>query len=164
MRNHLFVVLIVLIFSTSLNHGEKLKTNDRRASGLMAYPRIGRSDQPVSNVNYNRHREMEPDTEMQFYNTHDSDLDSASEKDYEDSRNVISVFNGRSMNPKHSDKIPKDSSWLITKEYRPWQKIDDGRSHHSNSLLLARGFRNSQMNGYTPRLGRESDADRTFCK
>nr|XP_012141450.1 PREDICTED: uncharacterized protein LOC100879524 [Megachile rotundata] len=124
----------------------------------MAYPRVGRSDAP--NVNFNRHREIEPDSE--FYNARDSDSDSTSEKDYQDSSNVMSLFKGRSMNPKYSDKMPKDSSWLITKEYRPWQKIDEGRSHY-NSLPIARGFRNSQMNGYTPRLGRESDVDR-ICK
>ncbi|CAK9823576.1 CAPA peptides [Anthophora retusa] len=180
MRNQLFAFLIVLIFSTSLNltqcqHGqqlvsnreaEKLKTNERRASGLMAYPRIGRSDLATSNLNFNRRHDMEQEPDFQLYN---SDFDSAPDKDYEDPRNLAPGFPGRSTNLKHTDKIPKEISWLIqdrlrSKDYRPWQKIDDARFPYSNSLLLTRGSRNSQVNGYTPRLGRENDVDRALCK
>lgn len=57
---------------TCLSETEKLKPNIRRASGLINYPRIGRS-----NLNFNR-RGMEPDTDFQFYNT---ELDP--DKDYE---------------------------------------------------------------------------------
>ncbi|XP_017763080.1 PREDICTED: CAPA peptides-like [Eufriesea mexicana] len=167
MRNHLFVFLLALIFSTSLTQAEKLKSNDRRASGLMAYPRIGRSDVPISNVNFNRHHVMEPDTDFQFYN---AESDSVPDKDYEDPRNPTLGYLGRSMNPKHADKFPKEASWLIpdrlrsSKDYRPWQKLDDEKSAYPGSLILTRGSRNSQLNGYTPRLGRENEADRAICK
>ncbi|XP_043517012.1 CAPA peptides-like isoform X2 [Frieseomelitta varia] len=136
MKSHLLALLVVLIFSTSFNQGEKLKSNDRRAAGLMAYPRIGRSDVPVSNLNFNRRHVMEPDTDFQFYSP---ELDSVPDKDYE-------------------DRI------RLAKDYRPWQKIDEGRFVYPGSLLLARGSRNSQPNGYTPRLGRENDVDRAGCK
>ena len=63
-----------------ISEGEKLKSNDRRASGLMAYPRIGRSDVPASNLNFNRRHVMEPDTDFQFYSP---ELDSVPDKDYE---------------------------------------------------------------------------------
>ncbi|XP_017790061.1 PREDICTED: CAPA peptides-like [Habropoda laboriosa] len=177
MRNQLFAFLIVLIFSTSVNQAEKLKTNERRASGLMAYPRIGRSnlmafprigrsDLATSNLNFNRRHDMEPEPDFQLYN---SDFDSAPDKDYEDPRNPDPGFPGRSMNLKHTDKIPKEIERLIqdlsrSKDYRPWQKINEARFPYSNSLLLTRGLRNSQLNGYTPRLGRENEVDRDLCK
>ncbi|OAD53218.1 hypothetical protein WN48_10637 [Eufriesea mexicana] len=122
---------------------EKLKSNDRRASGLMAYPRIGRSDVPISNVNFNRHHVMEPDTDFQFYN---AESDSVPDKDYEDPRNPTLGYLGRSMNPKHADKFPKEASWLIpdrlrsSKDYRPWQKLDDEKSAYPGSLILTRGM------------------------
>ncbi|XP_043588708.1 CAPA peptides-like isoform X2 [Bombus pyrosoma] len=134
MRNHLFVFLVVLIFSTSFNQGKKL--NDRRISGLMAYPRVGRSNVPIPNLNFNGRHAIEPDTDFQFYSP---EFDSVSDKDYED-----------------RIRSPKD--------YQLWQKIDDGRFVYPGSLLLTRGSRNIQLNGYTPRLGRESDVDRTACK
>lgn len=59
--------------------GEKLKPNIRRASGLLSYPRVGRSNAPISNLNFNR-RGMEPDTDFQFYS---AELDPAPDKDYE---------------------------------------------------------------------------------
>ncbi|XP_012349432.2 CAPA peptides-like isoform X2 [Apis florea] len=170
MRNHLFVFLVVLIFSVSLNlsqceqdwkleptrETEKLKPNIRRASGLINYPRIGRS-----NLNFNR-RGMEPDTDFQFYST---ELDP--DKDYEDSPASKSLE--RSMYTKHADRIPKEASWLISDRVRSskdgsW-KIDEGRSIYPAALLLNSDSRNSQVNGYTPRLGRGSnDADRILCK
>ncbi|XP_012349431.2 CAPA peptides-like isoform X1 [Apis florea] len=156
MRNHLFVFLVVLIFSVSLNQTEKLKPNIRRASGLINYPRIGRS-----NLNFNR-RGMEPDTDFQFYST---ELDP--DKDYEDSPASKSLE--RSMYTKHADRIPKEASWLISDRVRSskdgsW-KIDEGRSIYPAALLLNSDSRNSQVNGYTPRLGRGSnDADRILCK
>lgn len=82
--------------------GQKIKANNRRASGLVPYPRIGRnsemvnfarsdraagllhyprvgrSDLPISNVNFNG--DMEPD---QFYNEHDAGLDLPVDLDYE---------------------------------------------------------------------------------
>ncbi|XP_024222214.1 CAPA peptides-like isoform X4 [Bombus impatiens] len=120
----------------STKEGEKLKLNDRRASGLMAYPRIGRSDVPIPNLNFNRRHANEPDTDFQFYSP---EFDSVSDKDYED-----------------RIRSPKD--------YQLWQKIDDGRFVYPGSLLLTQDSRNIQPSGYTPRLGRESDVDRTVCK
>ncbi|XP_050595526.1 CAPA peptides-like isoform X4 [Bombus affinis] len=120
----------------STKEGVKLKLNDRRASGLMAYPRVGRSDVPIPNLNFNRRHAIEPDTDFQFYSP---EFDSVSDKDYED-----------------RIRSPKD--------YQLWQKIDDGRFVYPGSLLLTRGSRNIQLNGYTPRLGRENDDDRTVCK
>ncbi|XP_043801477.1 CAPA peptides-like [Apis laboriosa] len=160
MRNHLFVFLVVLIFSASLNRGEKLKPNIRRASGLLSYPRVGRSNAPISNLNFNR-RGMEPDTDFQFYS---AELDP--DKDYEDSPAPKSL--GRSMYTKHADRIPKEASWLISDRPRPskdgsW-KIDEGRSIYPAAFLLNSDSRNSQVNGYTPRLGRGNDADRILCK
>ncbi|XP_076624856.1 CAPA peptides [Colletes latitarsis] len=182
MTNHLFVFLVVLIFSTSLNRGEKLKANNRRASGLVPYPRIGRhsdmagftrldrasglvnfprvgrSEMPVSSINFNRYRDMEPDTEFQFYNEHDTGLDHAEDQDFEG-------YAGRSMNVKN--KNLRDAAWLIPdrlrmKEYRSAQKIDDARSLFPNT----QGSRNGQtsLNDYTPRLGREISAERGICK
>ncbi|XP_043251098.1 CAPA peptides-like [Colletes gigas] len=156
MTNHLFVFLVVLIFSTSLNRGEKLKANNRRASGLVPYPRIGRnsdmagfsrldrasglvnfprvgrSEMPISNINFNRYRDMEPDAEFQFYNEHDTDLDHAEDQDFEG-------YARRSMNVKN--KNLKDAAWLIPdrlrmKEYRSAQKIDDTRSLFPNTQEL----------------------------
>ncbi|XP_050595522.1 CAPA peptides-like isoform X1 [Bombus affinis] len=151
----------------STKEGVKLKLNDRRASGLMAYPRVGRSDVPIPNLNFNRRHAIEPDTDFQFYSP---EFDSVSDKDYEDVRNTAPGSLGRSMNLKHADKFPKEASWLISdrirspKDYQLWQKIDDGRFVYPGSLLLTRGSRNIQLNGYTPRLGRENDDDRTVCK
>ncbi|XP_053985816.1 CAPA peptides-like isoform X1 [Hylaeus volcanicus] len=198
MTNHLFVFLVVLIFSTSLNlprcslgqhldsarDGDKVKANNRRASGLVPYPRIGRSsemagftrldraaglvqyprvgraDLPISNVNFNRYHDMEPDTDFQFYNVHDMDLDSAPDRDYEG-------YAGRSMNFKN--KNLKDAAWLIPnrlhmKEQRPPQKIDENRSLYSDAQVA--GLRNGQtsLNDYTPRLGRETNVERGICK
>nr|XP_033332865.1 CAPA peptides-like [Megalopta genalis] len=164
--NHLFVVLAVLIFSTSLNQAEKLKANVRRTSGLVPYPRIGRnaemlrprpdraaglvqfprvgrSDLPASNVNFNRYRDPENDGDLQFYNVRDLELDAALDQDYEG-------FQGRSRNKNSRDQ------WITgerSREYRPAQKIDEPRP------LFAQGPRNSQLplNDYTPRLGRETE-------
>lgn len=163
MRNHLFVFLVVLsIFSVSLNRGEKLKPNMRRAFGLLTYPRIGRSNAPISNLNFNR-RGVESDTDFQFYS---AELDPAPDKDYEDSPAPKSL--GRSMHAKHADRIPKEASWLISDRPRSskdgsW-KIDEGRSIYP--FLLNSDSRNSQVNGYTPtRLDRRgNDADRILRK
>ncbi|KOX75824.1 hypothetical protein WN51_12612 [Melipona quadrifasciata] len=114
----------------------------------MAYPRIGRSDVPVSNLNFNRRHVMEPDTDFQFYSP---ELDSVPDKDYEDVRNTAAGSVGRSMNLKHVDKFPKEAPWLISdrtrlaKDYRPWQKIDEGRFVYPGSLLLARGTRQTSF-------------------
>lgn len=62
-----------------LTGGEKLKPNMRRAFGLLTYPRIGRSNAPISNLNFNR-RGVESDTDFQFYS---AELDPAPDKDYE---------------------------------------------------------------------------------
>ncbi|XP_076230854.1 CAPA peptides isoform X2 [Calliopsis andreniformis] len=187
MKNHLLVVF-VLIFSTSLNlpslgqpldstRGERAKANNRRASGLVAYPRIGRnsdvnfgranriwsaglvhyprvgrSGPPVSHINFN---DVVPDKDFQFYNPRDADLNIA-DQDYEG-------FTGRSMTPKNTEKTLKDPSWLFLdrlqapKEYRASQKIDDSRPFYSSS-------RGPKINDYTPRLGREIDIERPFCK
>ena len=52
-----------------------------RAAGLVHYPRVGRSDLPISNVNFNG--DMEPDQDFQFYNEHDAGLDLPVDLDYE---------------------------------------------------------------------------------
>ncbi|PBC34867.1 hypothetical protein APICC_06542 [Apis cerana cerana] len=119
---------------SKIPRGEKLKPNIRRASGLLSYPRIGRSNAPVSNLNFNR-RGMESDTDFQFYS---AELDQAPDKDYEDSPAPKSL--GRSMHAKHADRIPKEASWLISDRPRSskdgsW-KIDEGRSVYPAAFLL----------------------------
>ncbi|XP_076293803.1 CAPA peptides isoform X1 [Lasioglossum baleicum] len=165
--NHLFVVLAVLIFSTSLSQAEKLKANVRRTSGLISiprvgrnaemlgprseraaglvqYPRVGRSDLPTSNVNFNRYRDPENDGDLQFYNVRDLELDAALDQDYEG-------YQGRTRNKNVRDQ------WILDRprEYRPLQKIDEPRPMFAG----AQGPRNSQLalNDYTPRLGRETE-------
>lgn len=94
---------------SNLPEGEKLKANNRRASGLVAYPRIGRnsdllnfarsnraaglvyyprvgrSDIPLPNVNF----DMVPDQDLQFYN---ADLNLAVDQDYEGEAPIQSPF------------------------------------------------------------------------
>lgn len=145
MRNyHLFALLVVLTVS-SLNQAEKLKANDRRAtglvpyprigrssdllnyprrdraSGLMLYPRVGRADFPGANVHLNRYRDVDFDGDSEFSNGRDVDMDSPVDQDYEG-------FPGRPIGLKYVDRILKDNAWLTpdrvqtAKEYRPVQK------------------------------------------
>ncbi|XP_031845766.1 CAPA peptides isoform X2 [Nomia melanderi] len=168
--NHLFVFLAIAIFSTSLSQAEKLKSNVRRTSGLVPYPRIGRnsemvgfsrsdraagllhfprvgrSDPATSNVNFNWYRDPENDADLQFYNVRDLKLDAGLDQDYEG-------FTGRSRNKNARDQ------WIMPErphaDHRPMQKIDEPRPLFAG----LQGPRNSQLalNDYTPRLGRETE-------
>lgn len=128
-----------------------------RAEGMFNYPRVGRSEMPpISNINFNRYLDMEPEADVQFYNQRDTDTSPAVDQDYEG-------YVGRSMNFK--TKNLKDTAWLIPdrqymREYRPVQKIDENRSLYSN----IQGPRNGQpsFNDYTPRLGREGNIERAI--
>ncbi|KAL0128235.1 hypothetical protein PUN28_003470 [Cardiocondyla obscurior] len=173
--NRFFIFVILLAFSTSLNQGQKLKINDRRSAGLVAYPRIGRNSEIASFPrtergfgiihkprvgrsdesslgNLNRFHNLPADADIEFYIARDMEPELFLNLDYEDYAN-------RPIGFKHADKIQKDGSWLPDhgrghKDLRFAQKIDDPRSYYS----LLRGSRNSQgQGGYTPRLGRENE-------
>ncbi|NP_001291509.1 uncharacterized LOC105197824 precursor [Solenopsis invicta] len=174
--NRFFIFVILLAFSTSLNQGQKLKINDRRSAGLVAYPRIGRKSDLFPRLgrtfgiiqkprvgrsddsslgDLNRLHDLPADTDIEFYITRDMEPDVLLNFDYEDYADKPIAF-------KHADKIQKDDSWLMPDHVRGYkdprfaQKIDDLRSYYS----ILRGSRNSQgQGGYTPRLGRESEHD-----
>ncbi|XP_018047685.1 PREDICTED: CAPA peptides-like isoform X2 [Atta colombica] len=172
--NRFFIFVILLAFSTSLNQGQKLKINDRRSAGLVAYPRIGRNSEIANfprmerafgiihkprigrsdeSSNLNRFQDLSADADMEFYIPRDveSEVLLNLDEDYAD----------RPIAFKHADKIQKDDAWLMPdhvhgyKDLRFVQKIDNPRYY---SIL--RGSRNSQgQGGYTPRLGRENEHD-----
>ncbi|XP_011687162.1 PREDICTED: uncharacterized protein LOC105449584 isoform X2 [Wasmannia auropunctata] len=189
--NRFFIFVILLAFSTSLNlarcsvgqhyestrEGQKLKINDRRSAGLVAYPRIGRNSEVASFPraerafgiihkprvgradessldNLNRFHDLPADVDMGFYITRDMEPEVLLDLDYED-------YADRPIAFKHADKIQKDGSWLIPDRVHGFkdlrlQKGDDARSYYS----ILRGSRNSQgQGGYTPRLGRENEHD-----
>ncbi|XP_071647611.1 CAPA peptides isoform X1 [Temnothorax longispinosus] len=190
--NRFFIFVILLAFSTSLNlarcsigqhyestrEGQKLKINDRRSAGLVAYPRIGRNSEipsfpktertfgiihkprvgrsdESSLGNLNRFHDLPADADIEFYIARDMEPEVLLNLDYED-------YAERPMAFKHADKIQKDASWLMPdhvhgyKDLRFAQKIDEPRSYYS----ILRGSRNSQgQGGYTPRLGRENEHD-----
>ncbi|XP_018395195.1 PREDICTED: CAPA peptides-like isoform X1 [Cyphomyrmex costatus] len=174
--NRFFIFVILLAFSTSLNQGQKLKINDRRSAGLVAYPRIGRNSEIASlprmerafgiihkprigrsdeSSNLNRFQDLPADIDMEFYIPRDVEPEVLLNLDYED-------YADKSF--KHADKIQKDGAWLMPdhvhgyKDLRFAQKIDDPRLYYS----ILRGSRNSQgQGGYTPRLGRENEHDAT---
>ncbi|KYN03064.1 PREDICTED: CAPA peptides-like isoform X2 [Cyphomyrmex costatus] len=188
--NRFFIFVILLAFSTSLNlarcsvgqhfestrEGQKLKINDRRSAGLVAYPRIGRNSEIASlprmerafgiihkprigrsdeSSNLNRFQDLPADIDMEFYIPRDVEPEVLLNLDYED-------YADKSF--KHADKIQKDGAWLMPdhvhgyKDLRFAQKIDDPRLYYS----ILRGSRNSQgQGGYTPRLGRENEHDAT---
>ncbi|XP_012524529.1 CAPA peptides isoform X4 [Monomorium pharaonis] len=176
--NRFFIFVILLAFSTSLNlarcsvgqhyestrEGQKLKINDRRSAGLVAYPRIGRNSETAgfprlertfgiiskprvgrsdesSLGDLTRFRDLLADIDLEFYIARNMEPDIL---DYEEDRPITI---------KLADKIQKDGSWLIP-DYLRGNK--DPRSYYS----ILRGSRNSQgQGGYTPRLGRESEHD-----
>lgn len=176
--NRFFTYLIVLLlFSTSLNQGQKLKANDRRSAGLVPYPRVGRNSEissfsrseralgiiqrprvgrsDVSSLgNLNRLHDLSSDADIEFYSV-DMDPDVVLNSDYEDYANKPIAF-------KYADKLQKDGSWLMPdhiygfKDLHFAQKINDPRPYYS----LLRDSRNTQgQGGYTPRLGRENEHD-----
>ncbi|GAB1862939.1 CAPA peptides [Camponotus japonicus] len=173
--NRFFILMILLVFSTSLNQGQKLKANDRRSAGLVPYPRIGRNSeissfsrseralglihQPrvgrsdVSSFgNLNRFHDLSSDADIEFYAM---DMDPLLSPDYEDYASKPIAF-------KYADKLQKDNSWLMPdhihgyKDLHFAQKINDPRLYYS----ILRDSRNTQdQGGYTPRLGRENERD-----
>lgn len=62
----------------------------------MAYPRIGRSDVPIPNLNFNRRHANEPDTDFQFYSP---EFDSVSDKDYEGEVSPITLKRAFACHP-----------------------------------------------------------------
>ncbi|XP_011687163.1 PREDICTED: uncharacterized protein LOC105449584 isoform X3 [Wasmannia auropunctata] len=179
--NRFFIFVILLAFSTSLNQGQKLKINDRRSAGLVAYPRIGRNSEVASFPraerafgiihkprvgradessldNLNRFHDLPADVDMGFYITRDMEPEVLLDLDYED-------YADRPIAFKHADKIQKDGSWLIPDRVHGFkdlrlQKGDDARSYYSILRGMSKGSRNSQgQGGYTPRLGRENEHD-----
>ncbi|XP_028045463.1 CAPA peptides isoform X2 [Monomorium pharaonis] len=190
--NRFFIFVILLAFSTSLNlarcsvgqhyestrEGQKLKINDRRSAGLVAYPRIGRNSETAgfprlertfgiiskprvgrsdesSLGDLTRFRDLLADIDLEFYIARNMEPDIL---DYEGVKNFIKIIcdnikKDRPITIKLADKIQKDGSWLIP-DYLRGNK--DPRSYYS----ILRGSRNSQgQGGYTPRLGRESEHD-----
>ncbi|XP_011266256.1 CAPA peptides isoform X2 [Camponotus floridanus] len=173
--NRFFILMILLVFSTSLNQGQKLKANDRRSAGLVPYPRIGRNSeissfsrseralglihQPrigrsdVSSFdNLNRFHDLSSDADIEFYAM---DMDPLLSPDYED-------YASKPIALKYADKLQKDNSWLMPdhihgyKDFHFAQKINDPRLYYS----ILRDSRNTQgQGGYTPRLGRENERD-----
>ncbi|KAG7206425.1 hypothetical protein KM043_003780 [Ampulex compressa] len=175
------VLFVLLVFYASLNQGQKVKVNDRRASGLVPYPRIGRNsevqnfpraDRAAGLVHYprvgrsdlpngfNRYQDMESDVDFELYAGQDIDQDLQLDTDYE----------GHAASPlslARLDKISRDGVWLmpdhphVAKQIPPPQKTDDIRPFFAG----LRGLRNNQgtatINDYTPRLGRETDRDST---
>ncbi|CAL1674096.1 unnamed protein product [Lasius platythorax] len=170
-------LMVLLVFSTSLNQGQKLKANDRRSAGLVPYPRIGRNSeissfsrseralgiihQPrigrsdMSSLgNLNRFHDLSSDADIEFYAV-DMDPDTLLGSDYED-------YVSKPIALKYADKLQKDGSWLIPdhihgyKDLHFAQKINDPRLYYS----ILRDSRNTQgQGGYTPRLGRENEHD-----
>ncbi|XP_011333467.1 CAPA peptides isoform X2 [Ooceraea biroi] len=173
-HNRFFILVVLLVFSTSFNQAQKLKVNDRRSAGLVPYPRIGRNSEMAtlprseralgmihqprigrsdSLGNLNRFHDLSAD-DIEFYIMHDMDPDLL-DLDYEEYANRPIAF-------KHTDKMQKDGSWLVPdhvhgyKDHHFAQKIDYPRSYYS----ALRDSRNTQgQGGYTPRLGRENEHD-----
>ncbi|XP_029176476.1 CAPA peptides-like isoform X2 [Nylanderia fulva] len=176
--NRFFTYLIVLlVFSTSLNQGQKLKANDRRSAGLVPYPRIGRNSEissfsrseralgiiqrprvgrsDVSSLsNLHRFHDLSSDADIEFYSV-DMDPDAVLNSDYEEYANKPIAL-------KYADKLQKDGSWLLPdhiygyKDLHFAQKMNDPRLYYS----ILRDSRNTQgQGGYTPRLGRENEHD-----
>ncbi|XP_032679170.1 CAPA peptides-like isoform X2 [Odontomachus brunneus] len=180
--NLIFVFVVLLVFSTSFNRGQKIKANDRRsfglipvprtgrnsellslprsdrAQGMLHYPRVGRSDASGFG-NLNRFHDLSPETDVEFYAVRDMDPDALVDLDYEDGARE---YANKLMALRRADKTPRNSIWLITdhmhghKDPRSAQKIDDSRLYYS----ILRDSRNTQgQGGYTPRLGRENERD-----
>ncbi|XP_072749728.1 CAPA peptides isoform X5 [Anoplolepis gracilipes] len=177
-----FTLMVLLVFSTSLNQGQKLKANDRRSAGLVPYPRIGRNSEmssfsrseralgmiqvprvgrsDVSSLgNLNRFHDISSDPDIEFYAV-DMDPDALLGPDYE----VVCCIDyaNKPMALKYADKLQKDGSWLMPdhihgyKDLHFAQKINDPRLYYS----ILRDSRNTQgQGGYTPRLGRENEHD-----
>ncbi|XP_014488745.1 PREDICTED: CAPA peptides-like isoform X2 [Dinoponera quadriceps] len=178
--NLIFVFVVLLVFSTSFNRGQKIKAADRRfagvfaqprigrnsellslprsdrAQGMLHYPRVGRSD--VSSFgNLNQFQDLPPETDVEFSGVRDVEPDALLDLDYEEYANKL-------MAMKRADKAPKNGIWLMAnhvhgyKEPRSAPKIDDLRLYYS----VLRDSRNTQgQGGYTPRLGRENERDAT---
>ncbi|XP_011147451.1 CAPA peptides-like isoform X2 [Harpegnathos saltator] len=178
--NLIFVFVLLLVFSTSFNRGQKIKANDRRSAGLVPYPRIGRNSELLSLPkldraqgmmayyprvgrsdvssfgNPNRFHDLSPETDVEFQHiVRNVDPDGLADLDYEEYASKLLAL-------KRADKTPKNGIWLMTdhvygyKDPRSAQKIDDPRLYYS----VLRDSRNIQGQGdYIPRLGRENERD-----
>ncbi|RLU24785.1 hypothetical protein DMN91_002875 [Ooceraea biroi] len=106
-HNRFFILVVLLVFSTSFNQAQKLKVNDRRSAGLVPYPRIGRNSEMAtlprseralgmihqprigrsdSLGNLNRFHDLSAD-DIEFYIMHDMDPDLL-DLDYEGAREL----------------------------------------------------------------------------
>ncbi|XP_067206447.1 CAPA peptides-like isoform X2 [Linepithema humile] len=173
--NRFFILVILLVSSISFNHGQKIKANDRRSAGMVAYPRLGRNSELASFsrsrrafgvITVPRAGRSDPSSLDNGYRFHDLSSDADFEYYYVDPDNFLDRDYEEYANKpfKYADKMQKDGSWLMPyhvhgyKDLPVAQKIDDLRSYYSG----LRGSRNTQgQGGYTPRLGRENEHDAT---
>ncbi|XP_066591903.1 CAPA peptides-like [Prorops nasuta] len=169
------VVLVILVFATSLNQGQKTKVNERRTSSLVPYPRIGRnsemtnfprSDRAAGLVNYprvgragpltlgiNRYHDYDSMGDSDLYGARENDLDGIFDVDYEGKAIIIERF----------DKPIKTGGWYLPERVRAVKEFHSGPKIDDRLLFSdARNSRNHQEPvtlGYAPRVARDSDHD-----
>nr|KAF7420397.1 hypothetical protein H0235_010694 [Vespula pensylvanica] len=112
-----------------------------RTSGLIHYPRVGRSDLPLFYIGANRKNDLGSTIDLEFFPASGSDIDSIYEPDYEEFRPGLATI-ARQMERNY-----------------PKEKHDNSRSYN----LASRGSHNrqGQLMMSVPRIGRDiSDHDR----
>ncbi|KAK2582541.1 hypothetical protein KPH14_004834 [Odynerus spinipes] len=155
------LALILLIFAATLHQVRNEKTNCRRALGLVAYPRTGRSsemtdfhrsartfgfihyprtgrsDLPALYIGANRKHDLGSTLNLEFLSSRDAELDPTFDPDYEE------FYPGSPTITRHADKV------------YPAQKQDNSRPYD----LGLRGLHNRQGHLLinVPRVGRDND-------
>ncbi|XP_046824248.1 CAPA peptides-like [Vespa crabro] len=111
-----------------------------RTSGLIHYPRVGRSDLPVFYIGANRKNDLGSNIDLEFFPGRESDIDMTYEPDYEELRSGLATI------ARH-----------VERNY-PKQKQDDSRPY--NHVLRGSHNRQGQLMMSLPRIGRDiSDHD-----
>ncbi|XP_035737616.1 CAPA peptides-like isoform X1 [Vespa mandarinia] len=111
-----------------------------RTSGLIHYPRVGRSDLPVFYIGANRKNDLGSNIDLEFFPGRGSDIDTTYEPDYEELRSGLATI------ARH-----------VERNY-PKQKQDDSRPY--NHALRGSHNRQGQLMMSLPRIGRDiSDHD-----
>ncbi|XP_014616553.1 PREDICTED: CAPA peptides-like [Polistes canadensis] len=158
--HRVFLPLILLIFAISIDQVRNEKINCRRSSGLVAYPRIGRSSEmtefqrtsrPVGIIPYprpgrsnlplfyigaDRKHDMGSINDLEILPTRESEIESTYEPEYDEFHPDLGAF------VRHLDKI-----------YPKLKQHEDLQSHN---LALRSYPRQGQITWSLPRTGRDT--------
>ncbi|XP_012265015.1 uncharacterized protein LOC105691247 isoform X2 [Athalia rosae] len=170
MKDTLSFVLVLLIATTSLNRGEKIKlpNNNKRYVGFLNVPRNGRSPGMTGYARTDRASGLMPFPRIG--RSDPSDYDVVLDLNYDGrSRDVSSSPYGNELVKvakvkRTGDAVPNGGMWFGPRLGRLHRRADDPQPDDQQwAVFPLREFPapGPQADNFTPRLGRESDGDET---